>query len=292
MKLRMSGVLLAGALIAGSAQAADLNAGLVARFAMDGNGNDVGPNAFASVVTGTTAATDRNGKDNSCLRFDGVLDRISLPITPFSSMSVSVWINIPATAGNGNTVYPVVADLYSSTQGVAAMTIGHYIRPSLGINNSYIWVLNNVHTAQTNLTSAGTYGTDSWFHVVYTFDATTTLMTMYINGVLENSVASNTPMNAFDSLSIGSDLNSADLTHFAGLMDELVIYNRVLDPDEIAALNQGQTPSEVKEKKATICHLPPGSPTKQKTLSVGKSDVADHLAHGDYLGACLKLDPK
>jgi hypothetical protein len=292
MKSRFSGLVLAASLIAGTAHAADLNAGLVARFAMDGNGTDAGPNAFSSVVTGTTADTDRNGNENSCLRFDGVLDRITLPITPFSSMSVSVWINVPATSGNANTVYPVVADLYSSTQSLAAMTLGHYIRPSLGVNSSYIWALNNVHTAQTNLTSANNYGTDTWIHIVYTFDATTTLMTMHINGVLENSVTSNIPMNAFDSLSIGADLNSDYQTHFAGLMDELVIYNRVLAADEIAALYQGQTPTVIQETKTTICHLPPGNPGKAKTLSVGTPAVAAHLGHGDYLGACVKTASK
>jgi hypothetical protein len=38
--------------------------------------------------------------------------------------------------------------------------------------------------------------------------------------------------------------------------------------------------------KIQICHIPPGNPNKSKTLCIDYEDVADHLAHGDYLGAC------
>lgn len=38
--------------------------------------------------------------------------------------------------------------------------------------------------------------------------------------------------------------------------------------------------------KATICHVPPGNPGNQHTLSVGASAVSAHLKHGDYEGEC------
>ena len=39
--------------------------------------------------------------------------------------------------------------------------------------------------------------------------------------------------------------------------------------------------------KVLICHIPPGNPGKAKTLCIGFDDVANHLAHGDYLGSCI-----
>lgn len=39
-------------------------------------------------------------------------------------------------------------------------------------------------------------------------------------------------------------------------------------------------------KKVEICHSPPGNPQRAKTLCISAEDVADHLGHGDYLGAC------
>jgi hypothetical protein len=41
------------------------------------------------------------------------------------------------------------------------------------------------------------------------------------------------------------------------------------------------------EIKVTICHIPPGNPANEHTIVVGAPAVPAHLAHGDYLGACL-----
>jgi hypothetical protein len=38
--------------------------------------------------------------------------------------------------------------------------------------------------------------------------------------------------------------------------------------------------------KVTICHIPPGNPSKEKTLSISEAALEAHLDHGDYLGAC------
>jgi len=39
-------------------------------------------------------------------------------------------------------------------------------------------------------------------------------------------------------------------------------------------------------QSAVVCHLPPDDPGNQKTLIVGDAAIADHLLHGDSLGAC------
>ncbi len=43
-----------------------------------------------------------------------------------------------------------------------------------------------------------------------------------------------------------------------------------------------------KERKVTICHVPPGNPDNAHTITVGASAVRAHLGHGDYLGPCKK----
>ena len=39
-------------------------------------------------------------------------------------------------------------------------------------------------------------------------------------------------------------------------------------------------------EQVTICHIPPGNPSKARTITVNASAVAAHLAHGDHLGPC------
>ena len=38
--------------------------------------------------------------------------------------------------------------------------------------------------------------------------------------------------------------------------------------------------------KVTICHVPPGNPANEHTITVSENAVPAHLAHGDYLGEC------
>jgi hypothetical protein len=46
------------------------------------------------------------------------------------------------------------------------------------------------------------------------------------------------------------------------------------------------------DNKVTICHQPPGKPAERKTMTVPKSAVNAHLAHGDYLGECKAEEKK
>ncbi|MCB9451398.1 MAG: hypothetical protein H6672_08150 [Anaerolineaceae bacterium] len=40
------------------------------------------------------------------------------------------------------------------------------------------------------------------------------------------------------------------------------------------------------DKKVTICHVPQGNPDAAHTISISRSALPAHLAHGDYLGVC------
>lgn len=45
------------------------------------------------------------------------------------------------------------------------------------------------------------------------------------------------------------------------------------------------------EKKALVCHVPPGNPANEHTICVGKGAVNAHLRnHPDYEGACGVVD--
>jgi hypothetical protein len=46
------------------------------------------------------------------------------------------------------------------------------------------------------------------------------------------------------------------------------------------------------EEQVTICHIPPGNPSNQHTITVGASAVAAHAAHGDKVtGGCASAPP-
>jgi hypothetical protein len=53
--------------------------------------------------------------------------------------------------------------------------------------------------------------------------------------------------------------------------------------DDSEEVPPGQPPAT---GKVTICHIPPGNPSKRHTITVGASAVPAHLGHGDTVGAC------
>lgn len=42
--------------------------------------------------------------------------------------------------------------------------------------------------------------------------------------------------------------------------------------------------------KVVICHIPPRNPSKKKTITIDKSALQAHLAHGDIQGSCGNED--
>ena len=79
-----------------------------------------------------------------------------------------------------------------------------------------------------------TIAANTWYHVAGTWDGTT--KRLYLNGVMVASVASTTTYNT-QNISLGGDDNGAGPTLlWNGMLDDLRIYNRVLNVTEIAAL--------------------------------------------------------
>ncbi|WP_395044219.1 LamG-like jellyroll fold domain-containing protein [Flavobacterium sp.] len=162
-----------------------------------------------------------SAQSGSHLNFDGSNDLVlisgtSSPIT--TSYSKEAWISC-------------------SSFGVAR----DFISGNATGQNAF-WVANGFLTAGHNGASGGnwSYVIDSvplllnvWYHVAVTYDATTTTMKLYKNGILIATntnvpVASNT---ATSKLYIGC--YSGNNSFFMGNIDEVRIWNRILTPTEI-----------------------------------------------------------
>jgi hypothetical protein len=55
---------------------------------------------------------------------------------------------------------------------------------------------------------------------------------------------------------------------------------------EIILQSSTDAPGSTVDKQMTICHIPPGNPSKKVTLTIGASAWPAHQAHGDTEGAC------
>jgi hypothetical protein len=89
-------------------------------------------------------------------------------------------------------------------------------------------------TGEQNVTSMSTVQPNVWYHVAFTADGTN--LTLYVNGVRENSTSQIlNPLPNNGDLTISSRTTADVLFRFNGTIDEVAIYSRAKSAEEIAA---------------------------------------------------------
>ena len=215
--------------------------GLVAAYAMDENGGTtIGDKAGTNVgtVSGPTWAA---GKFGSALSFDGVNDIVNIPdaasIDLTTAMTLEAWVR-PTTLGSGwrtvllkeqpgNYVYA----LYGTTN--ASRPSGNVIAG--GVDH--------------DLRGNSPLALNTWAHLATTYDGTT--LRLYVDGVLAGSEAATGAIaTSTGALRIGG--NAIWGEYFAGLIDEVRIYNR--------SLTQAEIQSDMTQSIGTPDTVAPGAP--------------------------------
>jgi len=185
----------------------------------DSIGNDDG-NA-TNMAAGNIGLT---GKINNAIDFDGVddyVETINYNIVE-SNFSISTWIK----CRNVGPRQPFLEEDLASGKGFMVELNGSTVR---------FW------NGYSQLSGSIGLSSDIWYLIVVTFDGTNRYL--YINDVLDNSVATTFGTTSSENLNIGlGEWNAGgNEFYFGGLMDDVRIYNKALSLSEIQALyDQGQ----------------------------------------------------
>lgn len=165
------------------------------------------------VLVLTLFTSGYNAQTAAALSFDGVDDYVNCGNILPGSYTKEAWINI------------------------STLSISNNIISSGGAGQHAFWVnstLNRLSAGHNGVFTACQDPTallnNTWYHVACTYDAATTTLRLYKNGVI---VATNTSVPAFtggNSARIGS---YSPANHFSGRMDEVRIWNRALCQGEI-----------------------------------------------------------
>jgi hypothetical protein len=237
-------------------------AGLVAWWPGEGNANDI---AGANNSTLSAGASFAAGEVGQAFGFDGVNALVQVP----SSSALSFATNSPMTV-----------ELWAYRTGSAG--IMHLIgkRNSCGLGgllevNYQIGLNMPAGEGLTFGPGAGIFAAsgqdmpmNAWTHLAGTFDGSN--LCLYVNGGLAATHAGTLGLPNADPLLIGG---SGDCAKFAGLIDEVSIYDRALAASEIAAIyNAGS---------AGKCGLPPRGATAGAIVSHGFV-VAANITDGGY----------
>lgn len=219
--------------------------GLVAYYPFNENANDESGNAnHGTIYNNALLTTDRFDAPNCAYQFDGVNQYIQFPdqdylsINTTGKLSVSVWmrcdtLDFPDTQGDG----------YVNWMGKStASNHEWFFRIYNGNHSTYFSRITCHAFNMAGTTSASAHVQETitqreWNHYVFVYDKTLNLICLYKNGVLEN-----TNSTTFSNLTIGN--GSAPLrigtqafsSYFKGAIDDIRIYNRVLNVSEISAL--------------------------------------------------------
>ena len=207
---------------------------LVGHWSFTGNANDESGNGHNGVVNGATLIDDRFGNANSAYSFDGIDDEITITVTdgfdgfddPETEFTISAWCK-PDPGASGF--------IYSNTTEDGWHDLRfHGLKPSMGIRDTD-WT-------GTVLTANETTTENEWHHIVGIFNNPD--MTIYVDGQNQGS-------KAFEGeiLSHGGWENGGirigvyyllDPWYFEGGIDDVRIYNRVLNETELQELyNEG-----------------------------------------------------
>jgi hypothetical protein len=219
----------------------NLQNGLVAYYSFNGNSIDESGNNYNGVVNGAVLTTDRYGNANSAYSFDGIDDYIATNFSGIlgsSPRTISLWLKAPSYTsvrealgyggdepGYGNSIR---LGLNYNVQGPhinVSNAINEYNSDNDNEWHNYIWIVPAI--ANPRLTDV----------LVYKDGVNLTNIT-YWHGILNSMNATiNTKMSQNVHIGHWGDINSGYNSFFLGEIDDVRIYNRALNNQEILALN-------------------------------------------------------
>ncbi|MBS1511614.1 MAG: gliding motility-associated C-terminal domain-containing protein [Bacteroidetes bacterium] len=214
----------------------NLTNGLIAYYPFSGNANDASGNNINGTTNNVSLTTDRFGNANSAYYFDGSSSYIQLPFSslydfkPQDSLSISVWVlpdlNNPWPAQAIVVKSPPNPDFLQSNWNYGIYALSYKMMTG--------WASNNF------LIGTTTMGTNQcWYNLTFTYK--NGIWKIYVNGILENQDLTQTKFIIQDGpaskIALGKKGESSG-DYYKGKMDEVRIYNRVLNQAEITALSQ------------------------------------------------------
>ena len=207
--------------------------GLVGYWPFNGNANDESGNGNHGTVNGATLSSDRSGKANSAYSFDGSSNYIesNLNFSIKSGITFSCWGKITSLGKNDPQLYmSVVSGKYSGIAGVWDGSI---------INNKVFTI-----GGSQIVTSTTNFNLNTWVHLTYSYDQQTGISKFYQNGILQGTLTETNSITNFNLLRIGRHLSDSwgYGWYFNGQLDDIAIYNRALNEQEITALYTENNP--------------------------------------------------
>ncbi len=259
--------------------------GLISWWPGDGNANDIKDSNHGTLVNG---ATFTQGMVGQAFSFDGIDDYVDIGtpsnLNTLSSITLDAWVHrLGPGVGNFPEFNVIVGKAGLSGQSTSD---GWYLRWIDGMPEFAIVASDNsINQAVGSVLPNGV-----WHHIAGTFDGSTRVMRLYVNGdlVVEKIITGGLPINSVP-VRIGLSSNPFAPEPFNGMIDEVEIYGRALSQSEIQTIfNAG---GAGKCKPVQQCTPPPSNMISWWPGDNNANDIQDGnhgtLVNGATLGAGL-----
>jgi hypothetical protein len=208
--------------------------GLVAYYPFNGNANDESGNGHNGNVNGASLTTDRFSKNNSAYSFNGVNNFINLGnLGGYNSHSFSGWFKIEGQQnGWGVLVSKLYNDLYFAMNSEIRIDpdYGDGYKMSAQVGTGTTWagpLMNN------------SFSSTIWHHFVFIYNDNEKSIKVY----LDNSLFGSVVVSGYSDVAttptyIGARpyWNGPTVFFFNGKIDDVRIYNRALNAQEIQSI--------------------------------------------------------
>jgi hypothetical protein len=239
--------------------------GLVAWWPADGNANDIVSTNIGTTIGGISYT---NGEVGQAFVFNTTTAAVKAAASPAlnvgagAGFTVEGWINPSDNSG-----HPIVEwNTGAGTYGV------HFYTGISYTDNLYANIVDTSGAGHLIYTTSAVVTANVFQHVALTYNKSSGVATLYCNGavVVQQTIGSFTPQTTYNFY-----LGSRPQTYvWAGLMDEVTLYNRALTATEIQTIYSAGNSGK--------CPLPPtilAQPTNQ-TVSVGGTATFNVSANG------------
>jgi hypothetical protein len=197
---------------------------LAAWYKLDGNANDSSGNGYNGTPSNITYTTGQFGQAAS---FNGTNSGITISDTAdlrlTGDYTISLWLNVSSMGTIQRPINKDDANDFSAGYAFVVET-----------NGDLSWVHNDGSTNQIWATGVS-LSANTWYNITCVYSDSLNLRTIYLNGVSQNTRATNTNVAA------GTEtLNLGYLQVYGqrlnGLLDQVRIYNIALDSAQVLAL--------------------------------------------------------
>ncbi|HEY4877224.1 MAG TPA: LamG domain-containing protein, partial [Puia sp.] len=210
-------------------------------YPFNGNANDTSGNELNGTINGgVTFSNDIQGNPNSAVTFDGSTGYIIVPDNTGKFQTNAVSVSFLVNPTNTSIRESFIANQnFSDASGLSyGVLIGatNTNLPEFGVTANTVGCGPIISDPSTLIYVANQMAPNHWYHIVAIFSDS--LQQIFVNGILNTAITRNFgTLNhcSNNSLIIGGWW-SGDLIPVNGSMDEVRIYNRALNKDEINQL--------------------------------------------------------